>query len=134
MEVLYRLAAASKHTKDRGGCPRFPEQKRQSAEEVRSFRTTTRKLLQLGDWLLLPGPAEPRTPDPILHDALSRARRRNVCHSNAGIAGDCQRIPRFRVAALVLECVAASVIPQPCQLKSSLVVSQPTAGDSAFGG
>jgi transposase len=52
MEVLYRVCCGlDVHKKTVVACLRFPGPPRHRAEEVRTFGTTTRELLNLGDWL-----------------------------------------------------------------------------------
>ncbi|HXJ84833.1 MAG TPA: IS110 family transposase [Candidatus Methylomirabilis sp.] len=52
MEVLYRVCGGlDVHQKTVVACLRFPGPKGKRGEEVRTFGTTTRELLQLADWL-----------------------------------------------------------------------------------
>jgi len=56
MEVLYRVCCGlDVHKKTVVACLRFPGPKGKRAEEVRTFGTTTRELLQLADWLAAAG-------------------------------------------------------------------------------
>lgn len=56
MEVLYRVCCGlDVHKKTVVACLRFPGPKGKRAEEVRTFGTTTRELLQLADWLSAAG-------------------------------------------------------------------------------
>jgi transposase len=52
MEVLYRVCAGlDVHKKTVAACLRSPGPKGTRTEEIRTFGTTTRELLQLADWL-----------------------------------------------------------------------------------
>jgi hypothetical protein len=52
MEVLYPACfGLDVHKKPITACLRFPEPPGSRGEEIRTFRTTTRELLRLADWL-----------------------------------------------------------------------------------
>ena len=56
MEVLYRVCCGlDVHKKTVAACLRVPGPNGTRAEEIRTFGTTTRELLQLADWLAAAG-------------------------------------------------------------------------------